>query len=176
MKHVILAATLMLFYAVLSGQFDSAFLMKVGVVVCIAITWLSAHMKTVDEEGFPVEYWARTISYGPWLTWQIVLSNIDVLKRVWHPNMPISPCMVKVPHQLKTAFGISTYANSITLTPGTVTVYTGNDEFLVHALTRQAADDLLAGEMHRRILAIENPGEDAPATSDTDSDKKGTGQ
>jgi multicomponent Na+:H+ antiporter subunit E len=87
--------------------------------------------------------------------WQIVLANIDVAKRVWSPVLPIAPRVIRLPHRLKTAFGISTYANSITLTPATVTIEIGTDEFIVHALTKECADDLLQGGMHDRCLALE---------------------
>ena len=60
-----------------------------------------------------------------------------------------------MPHELRTAYGLSTFMNSITLTPGTVTVDVGEGKLLVHALTREAADDLLNGQMHDRVRAVE---------------------
>jgi multicomponent Na+:H+ antiporter subunit E len=148
--------TLMLFYVVLSGQIHSMFLMVAGAIGCLFITGLSKRLGILDDEGMPYRWWAATAKYTPWLMWQIVLANIDVLKRVWKVGaMDIQPQMVKVPHQLKTAYGVATYMNSITLTPGTVTVDVGEDYLLVHALTKAAADDLLGGEMHRRVRAIE---------------------
>ena len=148
--------TLMAFYVVLSGQIHSMFLMVAGVVCCAAIALLSKRLGIVDDEGMPYRWWIRTAKYTPWLMWQIVLANIDVLKRVWKPGpLDIQPHMIRVPHQLHTAYGVATYMNSITLTPGTVTVDVGEDYLLVHALTKAAADDLLGGEMHRRVLEVE---------------------
>lgn len=155
MRSLILLLTLGAFYLTLSGQFHNRFLMIAGAVCCLAVTLLSRHMGTDDEEGMPYRFWVRTILYVPWLMWQIFLANIDVAKRVWNPKLPINPKMIKVQHKLKTGYGIATYANSITLTPGTVTVETGDDEFLVHALTDEAAADLMTNEMHDRVMKVE---------------------
>src|SRR5690606_34909565 len=106
-------------------------------------------------EGMPYRWWLRTVRYAPWLMWQIVLANLDVLKHVWRPKLQIAPRMFTAKHELRTAYGVATYMNSITLTPGTVTVDIGKDELLIHALTQAAVDGVLNGEMHRRVLAIE---------------------
>lgn len=157
----ILFVSLMAFYVVLSGQIHSMFLMAAGVVCSAAITLLARRLGIVDDEGVPYRWWLRTVRYMPWLMWQVLLANLDVLKRVWKPGpLDIQPQMITVPHELRTAYGVATYMNSITLTPGTVTVDVGKDELLVHALTRGAADDLLGGEMHERVQAVEGP---APA-------------
>ncbi|PRP97652.1 putative monovalent cation/H antiporter subunit E [Enhygromyxa salina] len=156
----ILFVSLMAFYVVLSGQIHSAFLMGAGLVCSAAITLLSKRLGIIDDEGMPFRWWFRTLKYLPWLLWQVFLANIDVLKRVWKiGQLDIQPQMITVPHELRTAYGVATYVNSITLTPGTVTVEVGKDELLVHALTTDAANDLLAGEMHRRVLAVEGPQE-----------------
>lgn len=155
MRQFLLFASLCGFYALLSGQFHNTFLMVVGGVACLGITLISGRLGTADEEGLPIEYWLRTAGYVPWLIWQILLANIDVAKRVWSPNLPIAPRMIRIKHSLKTAYGISTYANSITLTPGTVTAEIGDDEFVVHALTKEAADDLLQNDMHERVAKLE---------------------
>ena len=155
MKTIALFASLIAFYGMLSGQFHSFYLMMAGVVSAAAITALAKQLRILDDEGLPLRYWLRTALYLPWLMWQVILANIDVAKQVWRPSLDISPRMIRVPHELETAYGIATYANSITLTPGTVTVEIGEREFLVHALTKQAADDLLSGEMHRRVKWVE---------------------
>ena len=156
MKSIALFLALFTFYLLLSGQFENEFLMQAGIVMSFGISALCLYMGILDDEGMPIRFWLKTALYVPWLMWQIILSNIDVAKRVWNPKLPISPQLVFVPHQLKTSYGISTYANSITLTPGTITVTIEKDGFLVHALTQQAIDDLLGGEMHRRVQHIED--------------------
>lgn len=156
MRSTLLFVLLMIFYALLSGQFHSSYLMIVGAIACAAIVALTSHMDGVDEESVPAEYWLRTMFYVPWLLWQIILANIDVARWVWSGNLNISPCLVRLPHRLKSPYGIATYANSITLTPGTVTLEANESQLLVHALTHEAAQDLLDGEMLRHVQNIEN--------------------
>ncbi|NVB42409.1 Na+/H+ antiporter subunit E [Pseudenhygromyxa sp. WMMC2535] len=151
-----LFVSLFAFYVVLSGQIQSGFLMLAGAVCCLLVTLLALRLGIVDDEGMPYHYWPRTALYLPWLMWQVVLANWDVLKRVWKPGaLDISPHMIVVPHELRTPYGLATYMNSITLTPGTVTVDVGEGKLLVHALTKAAAEDLLSGEMHRRVKVVE---------------------
>lgn len=162
---IVLFVSLLAFYVVLSGQIHSTYLMGAGVVTCLGVTALARRLGIVDDEGVPFQYWFRTLRYLPWLMWQVLLANIDVLKRVWKPGkLDIAPQMITVPHELRTPYGLATFMNSITLTPGTVTVEVGDGELLVHALTREAADDLLSGEMHRRVKAIEGPVEEERST------------
>lgn len=143
MRPTALFLTLFGFYVALSGQIHNWFLMSVGAGCCLATTILSVHMGVCDDEGLPVRYWPRTIAYVPWLLWQIFLANIDVAKQVWRPTLALSPNTRRVPHSLKTGYGIATYANSITLTPGTVTIEADEDGFLVHALTKEAGEDVI---------------------------------
>ena len=155
MRTLLLTGTLFAFYCALSGQFHNAFLMQVGLVACFSIAVLSRHMGTDDDEGFPIRYWWRTASYVPGRLWQIILANVDVAKRVWSPTLNINPQMIKVKHELKTPFGLATFAHSLTLTPGTVTVRVEDGMLEIHALSDEAAADLLGGEMHRRVQAVE---------------------
>ncbi|MEM7165033.1 MAG: Na+/H+ antiporter subunit E [Planctomycetota bacterium] len=155
MRKLSLFVTLYVFWLVLSGQFHNTFLMVVGAVCCAGVTAFSARMGIVDEEGHPIEWLARFVPYAAWLLWQILLSNIDVARRVWMPGSNISPRMVEVPYSTKTDVGTVTYANSITLTPGTVTVSVGEETLLVHALTEESAAALETGEMLERVLKLE---------------------
>lgn len=155
----ILFVSLMAFYVVLSGQIHSMFLMVAGVICCAGVTLLSKRLGIVDDEGMPYRWWWATLRYIPWIMSQVVLSNIDLFKMVWTFGKPnVKPQMLVVPHQLRTTYGLATYMNSITLTPGTVSLEAGDGQLLVHALADSFANDLRAGEMHRRCLALENRG------------------
>jgi len=102
----------------------------------------------------------RILKYSPWLMWQIVLANVDVIYRTLHPSMPIEPHMIEIETDLKTDTGIAMLANSITLTPGTVTVEAHKDgRFLVHAIAMGPAEGLLEGTMQAKVKAVEG-GED----------------
>lgn len=133
------------------------YLIGFGVVASAVVTYLAGRKKMLDEEGHPVHLIARFCSYGPWLLWEIVLANLDVAYRVWHPRTPIDPQLIVVPFQTQTSIGTVMYANSITLTPGTITigVDVANRQMLIHALTKEAAQGLLSGEMHERVLKLE---------------------
>lgn len=145
------------FWWICSGQ-TYLFLVKSGLVVCLATAWLTTRMGLADEESQPLGAMPRLVPYLPWLAWQVVLSNWDVIRRVWAPRLDIQPEVVEVPCTLTTAFGRATYANSITLTPGTVTIDTGDEgqgRFLVHALHGAAAAELGCGGMHARVAKVE---------------------
>lgn len=80
-----------------------------------------------------------------------IRSNLDVTRRIWTPGRAISPTLVRIKSSQKTALGKVIHANSITLTPGTVTLSIEGDEILVHALTSRDAEILEGGEMDRRV-------------------------
>jgi len=142
------------FWWLCSGQ-TKPFLLKSGLVVCLGVSWLTTRMGLADEEGQPLAAIPRLVLYAPWLFWQVILSNWDVVKRVWAPGRNIAPKVIEVPSRLETAFGRAIYANSITLTPGTVTIDAGEDTCLVHALHDAAATGLEAGDMHERVMKVE---------------------
>ncbi|MBT5058767.1 MAG: Na+/H+ antiporter subunit E [Gemmatimonadetes bacterium] len=129
-----------------------------GVVSCLFVAWLSARMGIADEEGTPIHLVPRLILYVPWLVWAIVKSNIDVARRILRPSLPISPRLVKIKASQQNDLGRVVYANSITLTPGTVTVDIEGDELTIHALTAEAEADLLTGEMDRRVTNLQGAG------------------
>ncbi len=132
--------------------------MGTGVVCCAFVTWISRRMGIVDEEVMPSRGGLGFLLYLPWLLKQIVLANLDVARLVWDPRLPISPRLVQVPYETRTAMGTVTYANSITLTPGTVTISAREGKFLVHALTEGSEQRLRTGEMQRRIQRLEGAG------------------
>ncbi len=145
------------FWVILSGMFD-AFHLTLGVLSCLLVAHFSGKMLF---EGLRVEVRARQIfgmlTYAPWLLWEIVLSSLQVTYIVLHPQMldKMEPQLIRFKTKLKSKFARVTFAQSITLTPGTITVSIQDDEMTVYALTNSAADSL-PGEMERRIaLALE---------------------
>jgi multicomponent Na+:H+ antiporter subunit E len=93
--------------------------------------------------------------YLPWLLWEILKSNIDVARIILDPKLPISPRLLHVVASQRTATGQVIYANSITLTPGTISLDVREGRILVHALTAEAAESLQTGEIDRRVSALE---------------------
>jgi len=113
-------------------------------------------MGILDEESVPINLGIRPFTrYLPWLAQQVVLSNIDVAQRIVDPKLPIDPAIVYVKTDAKTAIGKVIMANSITLTPGTVSVEIEDNRIQVHALNHEGAAEGLSGEMNRRVSELE---------------------
>jgi multicomponent Na+:H+ antiporter subunit E len=154
-RHVSLAIALAAFWVLLSGYF-TPFLLSLGAASVAAVVWFTdRRMKVLDTEGHPIHLGPRALTYWPWLAWEIAKSGWDVTKRILHPGLPISPRLVRVSADQASDVGRVIYANSITLTPGTISLELGEGEILVHALSRESAEGLLAGEMNRRAAAFE---------------------
>ena len=93
------------------------------------------------------------MQYIPWLLFQVVLANLHVVYLVFRPSL-IRPQVVHFKTRLTSDMSKVTLGNSITLTPGTITLDIADDEFWVHALSDKAAKDLLSGEMERRVALV----------------------
>lgn len=149
-----LVATLYGFWLALSGMF-TPFLLAAGLGSALAVVWLASRMEIADREAQPVRFNAAVFTYWPWLIKEIAVSGLQVTRIILHPRLPISPVLVRFKPSQASAVGLVTHANSITLTPGTLTVEADRDEFLVHALTRAGAEGLVGSEMDRRIARFE---------------------
>ena len=154
MRALSLIIILFAFWLLLSGYFVP-FLLTMGLLSAIAVAMLGRRMDLVDHEGHPIQLSWRLIFYWPWLFKEIVLSAWSVSRVILDPRLPVSPTLVRAKTSQKTTVGLVTYANSITLTPGTISVEVKPGEILVHALTREAANGLLEGEMDRRVTRFE---------------------
>lgn len=147
---------LFVFWLALSGHY-TAFLIAAGAAIALVVALLGIRSGYADEEGHPVDYLVHGFVYWPWLVLEIAKSAIAVARIIVNPRLPISPRLIRTKASQRTAVGIATYANSITLTPGTITVEVNRreHEFLVHALTRESAAGLEEGSMDRRVRAFE---------------------
>lgn len=156
MKHsIVLGSVLFGSWLLWSGHY-TPLLISFGAVSCLLVVLLSRRMNLVDEEGVPVALGLRPfIQYAPWLLKEIVLANIDVSRRILDPKLPIRPNFIRVKASQQGDLGRVIYANSITLTPGTVSVGMEADEITVHALSYEGAAEDMSGEMDRRVSALE---------------------
>ncbi|MBK7471235.1 MAG: Na+/H+ antiporter subunit E [Betaproteobacteria bacterium] len=100
-------------------------------------------------------WWGALFSYWPWLVKEIIKSGWDVTRRILHLQLPISPTLVRFRPTQKTDLGLVIHAQSITLTPGTISVEVGHGEFLVHAVSAEAGGSLSGSEMDRRVTELE---------------------
>jgi len=155
-RHAInLGLFLFAIWLLLSGHY-TPLLLLLGVVSTLLVVFLAIRADLIDREIQPVLIKPTVLFYWAWLGREIIKSNIDVTRRILSPGMPISPTIFTVRADQKTELGRVTYANSITLVPGTVTVEVNEDVFTVHALTQEMAADLKRGEMNRRVCNVEN--------------------
>ena len=143
------------FWLLLSGQFDW-FHLTLGILSSGLVTFLSGDLLFEDrrKKGRLTEAW-RFIKYIPWLMKEIVVANFYVAYLALHPRMKelLDPTVVNFRTTLKKEIARVTLANSITLTPGTITIIMEDDHYYIHALNRKIAAGL-PGEMEDRIRAI----------------------
>lgn len=145
---------LFVFWLLMSGYF-TAFLVSAGAGVALFVAWLAWRMEVADFEGHPVHFTAAVVTYWPWLFKEIAVSGWQVSRIILDPRLPISPTLVRFKPSQTSTVGLVTHANSITLTPGTITVEATREEFLVHALTREGAAGVAGSEMDRRVARLE---------------------
>ena len=158
MLHAIsLGLVLFVTWLLLSGFFEPL-LITFGVATCVTVVWIARRMDLVDHEGHPIHLGPRIIVYWLWLIGEIIKSNIDVAKRIIDPRLPIQPTLFWTKTSQQSELGQVIYANSITLTPGTVSVRVVGDSILVHALSAESAAGVAQGDMDRRVSALKSGG------------------
>ncbi len=147
---------LFLFWVIFSGKFD-LFHLTLGVICCMLISWLSSDLLITNPKLSKIfSTWVGFALYFPWLIWQIILANFHVLFIVLSPNMneKINPHIIKFKSRIKDEVGLVTFANSITLTPGTITVALSvYGDMAIHAIDNESAAPL-PGEMEKRVAKI----------------------
>ncbi len=151
---ILLSVVLAAFWVSLSGYF-TVMLLSLGVISIALVLGLCFRMRILDTETVPYKYTWPTFSYFGWLGGEIVKANMTVVKAVLSPAMEISPTMVKIPSPQKTDLGKTMFANSITLTPGTVSLVMEDGGILVHALLKEMsspADFVEMGERSARAV------------------------
>ena len=154
MKHLIgLAIALMSVWVLWSWHF-TPLLLSFGAASCVLVLLIARAMRVVDREGAPTDLPLGLLTYLPWLFWEIAKANVDVARVILHPRLPISPRLIEFRASQEDDVGRVIYANSITLTPGTVTIDTEGEMITVHALTAEAADGVLSGDMDRRVSRL----------------------
>ncbi len=155
MKHsLLLTALLVLFWLALSGHYV-AFTLILGVLSIALVMWLNRKMHISDEKVMPPLLLLRLPRYWAWLLLEIIKSNIHVAIKIWQPRLDIQPQFKKIPSPWKRDVTRVVHANSITLTPGTVTVMVDKDTLLVHSLTDETMQALESPEMKEQLEKLE---------------------
>ena len=137
-----------------SGHY-TPLLIGFGVASSAFVVYLAWLLGVVDREGVPVHLVGRALRYIPWITYEVLKANVDVARRILSPGLDISPRVIEVSTSQKSDLGRVLYANSITLTPGTVSIWVHADRIVVHAIADEVAEGLQQGEMDRQATRLE---------------------
>ncbi len=162
MYSLLIFILLFLNWLVLSGKFD-IFHLGLGIVSCIVVAKISGdllfHDRKKEFKKRLNEAW-RFIKYIPWITWEVVKANLHVFRLAMTSSgyEEMSPRVVTFKTYLATDFAKFVFANSITLTPGTITMLIRGDVFHVHTMSQFLEDDLLSGGIERKVAEVFEPG------------------
>jgi multicomponent Na+:H+ antiporter subunit E len=145
-------------WLLLSGIF-TPLLLILGALSIAVVGYLSVKMKVLAHRGQPIYFRPLHLAlYWCWLIVEILKSNLEVTKLILQPSLPIKPLLKAIPAKQKTEIGRVIYANSITLTPGTVAINIAkNGDVLVHALHEDSIVELEKGHMGDRVCQLEPP-------------------
>ena len=154
MRILAFLTSLAALWLLLSGFFTPLQL-SFGAMSCAFTLWLTVRLGLLRRDYLRLRVSARSPGYIVWLAWEIVKSNLHVARVVLSPRMPLQRQVVRLNPTQRSGMGIAIYANSITLTPGTLTMDADDGVLEVHALTTAVADDLRSGEMDRRVTRLE---------------------
>lgn len=158
--YVILCLVLFAFWLLLSGKFEPKFLFY-GVATSVVSAYVCMPLLLIPSKDGKKKFYAFGVSLGKfalywiWLMREVVNANLDVERAVVRPEMEINPMMVSFKMPYENPMAHATLANSITLTPGTITVDVSEDGvYLIHALTDGAREGLLSGGMQQKIAEL----------------------
>lgn len=145
-----LAIALAVLWALLSGHTEPLIVIE-GVLSIAFVIWIAARMKVFDRESYPFTLIPRLLGYWFWLLWEIIKSSVDTARRALGRKSSVQPVVFDAPASQRTDLGLVVHANSITLTPGTVSLEVEDGSFRVHALHPDVAEDALNSGMDARV-------------------------
>ncbi len=149
-----LTVTLAAFWLLLSGHY-TPLLLSCGAFSVGLVAWLAARIEIIDSEARPLRWLLRVPRYWLWLGAEILRSALTVGRLVWGPRARYTPGLGSTSVEGMTDVERATYANSITLTPGTLSMIVDKERIKIHALDGRALDSIQAGEMARRLRKAE---------------------
>lgn len=155
MRYLVLGVVLLAFWGLLSGYFTPLFLCF-GALSASLVVFISARMDRADQQRDSLHLTPAILSYWLWLAKETVTSNVDMVKRVWRRDLDIAPAVATIKTIQTTHVGKVIYANSITLTPGTVTLDVDEEagELEVHSIDDELLQELMDGDMDRRVSKL----------------------
>ncbi len=155
LRSLSLFVGLAILWLLLSGYYDEPLILFFGFVSCAFTVWIARRMDLVDHEAVPYELGWGILAYWAWLFGEIAKANVAVARAALSDLAEVRPRVFKITSTQKTELNRVIFANSITLTPGTVTVSVDGKDLTIHALTEAAADMQALMEMDRRVTRLE---------------------
>ena len=152
--RILILALLLIVAWVLWSGYLKPLLLGLGAVSCLLTIWIVRRMGYFDDDTFAFHYGWRLLGFWAWLGREVVTSSIEVARVVLRPRMDVEPRVVNIDGSGLEPVDLALLGNSITLTPGTLTLDVHEGRLLVHALTPEGAAALERGEMQRRVAAL----------------------
>ena len=152
-RILIKAALFFLIWVALSGKFNFLHL-TIGAGLSLGIAWLNT--KPLTGATLKVS-WPALLSYVPWLFSRILASSIHMVRLILDPKLPIDPQLFEHQTTLPHHAAIVLLGNSITLTPGTITVEVSPNELTVHSIDPPSSNDLLSGTLEKKVAMVFPP-------------------
>jgi multicomponent Na+:H+ antiporter subunit E len=134
--------------------FLTPMLLGLGAASCLLVLYLATRMGFFQRDVYPLNCIPRLPGYWAWLLVELVRSNLRVARIVLDRRLPISPTVVEFNAPTRDPVAQAILANSITLTPGSLTLDVHDDRLRVHCITRDTAMALLDGEFSRRVVRL----------------------
>ena len=152
--RILILALLLIAAWVLWSGYLKPLLLGLGALSCLLTVWVVRRMGYFDDDTFAFHYDWRLLGFWAWLGREVVLSSIEVARVVLRRNVDIEPKVVDIDGSDLGPVDLALLGNSITLTPGTLTLDVYEGRLLVHALTPEGAAALERGEMQRRVAEL----------------------
>jgi multicomponent Na+:H+ antiporter subunit E len=140
---------LFVFWVVLSATLSPAYLIT-GAIVSFVIVWINPK-RTMHKSAFS---WLRALRYGPWLSFRVLKSAVHISKLILQPSLPVKPQLLEHKTSLKSDRELTILGNSITLTPGTITIEIAPGELVVHALDELSLEDIQSGVLEQEVSML----------------------
>jgi multicomponent Na+:H+ antiporter subunit E len=150
---LVLAIMLAAAWLLWSGFFKPL-LLALGAISCLLVLIIAWRMHLFDRDIFELRFISRLLRFWAWLGREVVTSSLEVTRAVMSPQLRISPTVVEFDTRCEHPVDLAILGNSITLTPGTLTLSIDGQHFVVHSLTEHGARDILGGEMDHRVSEL----------------------
>lgn len=155
LRKLVTILTLSAVWILWSWKFDNSLVVGFGIFSVLFTAFTVHRLGVLDSEGMPFEINVRLLRFIPWLVWEVLLANIQMAKLILSPKLKTRPHLIRVAAPQRTSLGRVIYANTITITPGTIALDIHDDVILVHALSDEMASKDDAGATSKIVSWLE---------------------